>query len=679
MENSKFNFKSIISGTKKFGNAAKQAGSSVKNNIGKAMSKAAETTRDMASASGEIGSKLAGVAGTLVAGIMNPLKGIVALFALAMKYIGEAEARAQGTARATGLMGKNLREAQGQVSSLHESYRFFGESIDGSIQTVQGMNNALGNVDYTTKDMAHHITKFSIGAGIGKETSAKIMSNMMLAQGSTAETAMQAQLFAKDLSNAAGVPINLVMDDLANISDNVSAYLGSNPEKLVRATIEARRLGLSLESTAKVADSLLDFESSIEKEMEAQILTGKTLNYDKARQLALQGDTVGAAKDLLAQVGGIGEFNKMNVVQQKALAASVGLSVVEMKKALGTGEKEKDLEEERAEKMAQAQMDQAKGIKIIATTAERLNATFHKLGKILATAMKPLTDAFMNFLNDPANQAALEGLTRQVAEFLTPAMEWLTQKLSDLFMWFKPIEDGGSNGFQKVKDAVIGVKDAAVWCFEAISGVVTFFQNDLTTSAEGILKFLVKLPLKLASSAGQAITKLFSTMGKGMTNAGSKLMKVFKRIPIIGALISFGFAVKRAMDGDWWGAGAEIVSGLASFIPGVGTAVSVGIDVGLVARDAANSSEEDEAGAEMSDFISRGNKTRRFRKDDLVIGGTNLDNALGIDSGGSGGGNTEIVAALNVIAGLLQQPATVLLDGRKVGEGINMAKSYVAD
>ena len=169
-------------------------------------------------------------------------------------------------------------------------------------------------------------------------------------------------------------------------------------------------------------------------------------------------------------------------------------------------------------------------------------------------------------------------------------------------------------------------------------------------------------------------------MGKGMTTAGSKLMKVFKRIPIIGALISFGFAVKRAMDGDWWGAGAEIVSGLASFIPGVGTAVSVGIDVGLVARDAANASEDDALGAEegMSDFISRGGVTRKFRKDDLVIGGTKLDEALG-GGGSSTMGNPEILAALNTIAGLLQQPATVLLDGRKVGEGINMAKSYVAD
>ena len=186
-------------------------------------------------------------------------------------------------------------------------------------------------------------------------------------------------------------------------------------------------------------------------------------------------------------------------------------------------------------------------------------------------------------------------------------------------------------------------------------------------------------PASLAGSAAKAIEKLFGMMGKGMSKAGKVLMGVFKKIPIIGALISFGFAVKRAIDGDWWGAGAEIVSGLASFIPGVGTAVSVGIDVGLVARDAPNASEDDEAGAEMSDFISRGGRTRRFRKDDLVIGGTNLDNALGISGGGSGGGNADIISALNTIAELLSQPGQVLMDGRKVGEAINMAKSYVAD
>ena len=144
---------------------------------------------------------------------------------------------------------------KGRLSwNIFEDIEVFGKNEENN----DPQRLSASTIEELFKDNEYNLDKV-------KETSAKIMANMMLAQGATEETAMQSQLFAKDLSNAAGVPINLVMDDLANISDNVSAYLGSNPEKLVRATVEARRLGMSLETTAKVADSLLDFESSIEK------------------------------------------------------------------------------------------------------------------------------------------------------------------------------------------------------------------------------------------------------------------------------------------------------------------------------------------------------------------------------------------------------------------------------
>ena len=67
-------------------------------------------------------------------------------------------------------------------------------------------------------------------------------------------------------------------------------------------------------------------------------------------------------------------------------------------------------------------------------------------------------------------------------------------------------------------------------------------------------------------------------------------------------------------------------------------------------------------------------------EDDLVIGGTKLDDALGRDSGRQGGsaeGQQAILSALQNIASLLAQPGVVKLDGRKVGEALTMARSYV--
>jgi hypothetical protein len=679
MEESKFKsfMSSAVSGTKKFGAAAKNAGTSVKNNIGKSMSSVAETTKDIVNQSGEIGAKLAAVGGAVVAGIMNPMKGLVGLFALSLKYATEWEVRATATARATGLVGENLGEAQRQVAGLHERYRHFGESIDGSIQTIQGMNNALGNVDYATAQMADHITRFSIGAGIGKDTSAKIMSNIMLTQGATEKTAMQAQNFAKDLSNAAGVPINLVMDDLANISDDVHGFLGSNPKELVKATVEARRLGLSLESTAKIANGLLDFESSIEAEMEAQVLTGKTLNFDKARQLAMDGDQVGAAKEMLRQVGGLSEFNKMNVVQKQALAKATNMSVGEMKKALGTGEKEADLEEQRAEDMAKAQMDQAKGVKIIATTMEGLNATLHRLGKVLGDILMPYAQKFMKFLGSEDATTMIADVETFVVTKLTPAIREIVGWLGQVWDWLTVVGADGETNIGKIFDAF-----AAVGSFLGnLIMQIAAFNEKVGAGAASVARFVFKTwdgMIKLLTKAfPKGIKGMFGMAAKAVGKAGSVLLKVFKKVPIIGALISFGFAVSKFRKGDMLGAGMEIASGLASFIPGVGTGISMAIDTASMVRDV--SASDDEA----ADFISRGGRMQKFRKDDLVIGGTKLDGLLrqanATVGGGGGGDNTAILTALNNIANLLSQPGEVIMDGKKVGETIAMSKSYVGN
>ena len=61
--------------------------------------------------------------------------------------------------------------------------------------------------------------------------------------------------------------------------------------------------------------------------MEASLLLGRQINLDRARQLALSGDQEGMMQEILKQVGGEAEFNRLNVLQRRALAESVGQSV----------------------------------------------------------------------------------------------------------------------------------------------------------------------------------------------------------------------------------------------------------------------------------------------------------------------------------------------------------------
>ena len=107
-----------------------------------------------------------------------------------------------------------------------------------------------------------------------------------------------------------------------------------------------------------------------------------------------------------------------------------------------------------------------------------------------------------------------------------------------------------------------------------------------------------KVGKKAAKSAGK------SALAKGLGKTGAKiagkgmLKAMVKKIPIVGAVAGGAFAIQRLMKGDFMGAGLELLSGVSSIIPGVGTAVSVGLDAALAAKDIAKANKESKTASE---------------------------------------------------------------------------------
>ena len=120
------------------------------------------------------------------------------------------------------------------------------------------------------------------------------------------------------------------MRDLAENAEFFAQFAKDGGQNLIGAGVAARKLGLDMSAVAGITESLLDFESSIEAQLEASMLLGRSINLDKARQLALNNDIEGVQREILKQVGGEVEFNKMNAIQRKKLAESIGLNVEQL-------------------------------------------------------------------------------------------------------------------------------------------------------------------------------------------------------------------------------------------------------------------------------------------------------------------------------------------------------------
>lgn len=130
------------------------------------------------------------------------------------------------------------------------------------------------------------------------------------------------------IKNSLGVNLR-VQDVIANISKLtgvVGLTFAKYPEKLAKSLAITKALGLDFQKLDSIASGLLDFESSIASEFEAQLITGKDINLAKARQLALDNDLTGLAVELNKQLGSSNDFLNMNRIAQESYAKALGMS-----------------------------------------------------------------------------------------------------------------------------------------------------------------------------------------------------------------------------------------------------------------------------------------------------------------------------------------------------------------
>jgi hypothetical protein len=103
---------------------------------------------------------------------------------------------------------------------------------------------------------------------------------------------------------------------------------------------------------------------------------------------------------------------------------------------------------------------------------------------------------------------------------------------------------------------------------------------------DNILKFFSGLGGKIFGGLGKGpLGKAFSKVAQFVTGKIGKLAKALKFAPGIGSIVSLGFAISRFSNGDVVGGSLELAAALADAFPGIGTAISWGIDILLAARD----------------------------------------------------------------------------------------------
>jgi len=130
-----------------------------------------------------------------------------------------------------------------------------------------------------------------------------------------------------ELQRGTGIALNMqgVLEATGKVTGQLRAQLGGNPKLIAEAVTKAKLLGAEINDIVGASKQLLEFETSIESELEAELLTGKQLNLERARAAALTGDQATLADELAKNMGTFTDFTKMNTLQQDSLAKSMGM------------------------------------------------------------------------------------------------------------------------------------------------------------------------------------------------------------------------------------------------------------------------------------------------------------------------------------------------------------------
>jgi hypothetical protein len=536
------------------------------------------------------------------------------------------------------------------------------------VEATNNLNNAFGtSADFSAKTLEDNL-KLTKNLGLTVEEAAEY------AKLSTLTGQTQEEIVNSIGKQRKGVISNRkVLSEVAKVNGQLFAQYKGSPDLISKAVIQTQKLGMTLQQAQNASKQLLNFEESISAELEAELLTGRDINLEKARYLALQGDSAGAAQELMKNVGSLADFQKLNVIQQEALAKAAGMQVDELTDSLVKAEQLKNLDQAQV-KLYQQQIkdlrDKGQIEKANALEQQMMAGKSLELANVQADAQERLSRAGEKFKDTIASIVAgpVGALLEKVA---TVAEQLAGSPLGKIGLTTVAVTAlaGGIAAFAKMFSSI--AKDGAVPVI--FKGGGSGFGGGTTSGGTGGGTYRDPKTGRFAkapTSKGGSLSRGLGRMGKGLLKGGGKGLT--RLIPGAGALLGAGLefaeggftlesAGRAALSG-----GLGFLGGAAgtALLPGAGTVGGAvgGSMLGDYLGDAIFG-ENPEPPAE--DFIYRpGQKAMKFRKDDVVVGGTNL---------GGGGNNTEVIALLKELVAAVKSGGDVYLDGTKVGTAMAMS------
>lgn len=299
-------------------------------------------------------------------------------FGIAQTLFDEPEEQLAAMVVGAGLLVNrfgDVRKELGGISSTSATIMSYFDSE--AVGTFRELSNQFGSIEAASFGTQLNTSLMARTMGISGEEAATLVGSFARLNDGSTGIAEDLMASTQEFARQRGVIPAQVMSDLAQSTEAFALYGKDGGRNIAEAAVFARQLGTEFSTLEAVSSNLLDFETSINSELELSALLGRRINLDKARSLAFQGEIEAATRETLNQLGGINAWESMNVIERQQSAQALGLQVGQLDKMIRNQETAGQQTELIAERFSRW------GTALDAFVNEALGTTISSLGGIL--------------------------------------------------------------------------------------------------------------------------------------------------------------------------------------------------------------------------------------------------------------------------------------------------------
>ena len=301
-----------------------------------ALNAAHKKIRDTESSTNGLGAAFKNIGQQAITGLLNPANLILLVITQMISALKSSDTGAGDMAKGMNMTYSEALGVRRELGGIAAASSDVALNTRGLQETYMAIGNTLGSNAMINEGDLKTFTKLREQAGLTNDELMGIQKLSLVNGKSLKENTKEilGAAAAYNVKNKLALNEKTILRDVNSASASLKLSLGGSAEQVAIAAAKAREFGVNLQQAETMSQSLLQFQSSIENELSAELITGKDLNFERARGLALNGKTAEAAAEIAKQVGSSADFGKMNVIQQEELAKAAGMTRDELAQSL---------------------------------------------------------------------------------------------------------------------------------------------------------------------------------------------------------------------------------------------------------------------------------------------------------------------------------------------------------